>query len=332
MRAIIFYIILLSSLCSYSQNLVENGSFEDYHLVPKVALSETRKIKNWEKSGNSTDYYHADAGKKGYQNASTPINRIAFQEAMTGFAYAGFLLNNNEFLQTKLTETLVKDSLYFGRFYVSLADSSSYSGSKINMYLQEKRLSSKNSLREHTKLVPAIQNCENCFLEDTLNWMPVSGFYRASKDENYLIIACFNIPWNEGCKARNMKGYVYYFVDEVSLYKVKDSNQLLDHGIKKAMDLDEIIFDMDKSDIKSEHFPYLNKVIMLLEDNPFLNINLWGYTSNVGTEARNNQLAVQRAKSIQDFLLAHNIDENRINRVGKGENDLNKKTISLEFF
>lgn len=144
-----------------AQNLVLNGSFEEY--IGKYFDSQYAvKSIGWKYSQNSADCVHADFDiyakkylKKIKHSFSTPQNFFGFQVPLTGKGYGG-IWTNNEFLQTKLKTALIKDSLYFGRFYMSLSDSSNHSSAKYGMYLLKEALLKNSSLKDNSMLIHAI--------------------------------------------------------------------------------------------------------------------------------------------------------------------------------
>lgn len=52
---------------------------------------------------------------------------------------------------------------------------------------------------------------------------------------------------------------------------------------------------------------------------PAINLEINGYTDNIGTALANRELSQKRANRVRDFLVANGIDRNRIKVFGKGE-------------
>ena len=63
----------------------------------------------------------------------------------------------------------------------------------------------------------------------------------------------------------------------------------------------------------------LDKLVLLLKNNPALRIELGGHTDNVGADAANLLLSDNRAKAVRDFVVAKGIDGARITAKGYGE-------------
>lgn len=82
--------------------------------------------------------------------------------------------------------------------------------------------------------------------------------------------------------------------------------------------LKNIFFEFDRTNLKPESFVELNKVLVLMQDNPNLTIEIGGHTDNKGSVAYNNKLSADRAKSTAQYLISKGIDANRIKTNGYG--------------
>ncbi|NJN33343.1 MAG: OmpA family protein [Saprospiraceae bacterium] len=83
--------------------------------------------------------------------------------------------------------------------------------------------------------------------------------------------------------------------------------------------LKNVFFDTDKSILKSESFVELNKLKLLLTENPKMRIELRGHTDNVGSDASNLDLSTRRAAAVKDFLIQNGITADRLQSKGFGE-------------
>jgi OOP family OmpA-OmpF porin len=80
-----------------------------------------------------------------------------------------------------------------------------------------------------------------------------------------------------------------------------------------------VLFDFDKSAVKSKYNKDLEKVADLLKKNPGLKVRIEGNTDNIGTEAYNQKLSEKRAAAVKDYLVQkYGIDAARIDTVGYG--------------
>jgi outer membrane protein OmpA-like peptidoglycan-associated protein len=78
-------------------------------------------------------------------------------------------------------------------------------------------------------------------------------------------------------------------------------------------------FAFDKSDLLPESYPVLDKAVKLLNDRPSVNVEIQGYTDYVGTESYNQELSVERAKTVKAYLVSKGIAETRLTTVGYGK-------------
>lgn len=83
--------------------------------------------------------------------------------------------------------------------------------------------------------------------------------------------------------------------------------------------LNNVFFDFDKSVLKAESFPELNRIITLMNEKPGMQIEIAGHTDAIGSEQYNLGLSERRAKSVVKYLTDKGVAENRINTVYLGE-------------
>ncbi len=83
--------------------------------------------------------------------------------------------------------------------------------------------------------------------------------------------------------------------------------------------LNNIFFDSNKSTLKPESYPELDRVAAFLKDNPSIEIEIDGHTDNVGTDDSNNLLSSNRAKVVYDYIIAKGIATSRLKYKGFGE-------------
>lgn len=333
----LFVLLSFLPVFIHSQNLVINGSFEEYTGTYFDSHYAAISI-GWNFSQNSADCYHSDFDlyatkylKEIEYNFSTPLNYNGFQKPLTGNGYGG-IYTNNEFLQTKLKTTLIKDSIYFGRFYMSLIDSSSHSSANYGMYLLKEALSKNALLKDNSMLSPAIVNCNECFLEDTVNWMSISGLYKAKGGEQFLVIGNFTLRWWEDSKEAMENGTGrYYFVDDVSLELINNKTGIASYINNDNSSQDSIYFRTNIFDIEQKYHGYLNDILVFLSDNESINIKIYGYADATGTVKRNKELSLQRALSIKQYLLKNGLAPDRIITCEMGSLLINERKVEIAF-
>ena len=84
--------------------------------------------------------------------------------------------------------------------------------------------------------------------------------------------------------------------------------------------LNRIFFDFDKTTLRPESFPSLNKVVAFLNENPTTSIEIGGHTDSMGTDSYNINLSQGRADAVREYLVHEGIQKNRVVSVGYGEN------------
>ena len=120
----------------------------------------------------------------------------------------------------------------------------------------------------------------------------------------------------------NHKGYLFYsdhFALESNRLPFILNVPLLPIAMGGEVVLKNVFFDTDQYDLKPKSQTELNKLIMLLNQNPKLQITIEGHTDNVGNESHNQELSQQRAKAVYDYLVSHNVNEQRLAYKGFGE-------------
>jgi peptidoglycan-associated lipoprotein len=83
--------------------------------------------------------------------------------------------------------------------------------------------------------------------------------------------------------------------------------------------LNNIYFDLNKSDIKPASAAELDKLVELLEDNPEIKIEMSSHTDSIASHEYNIGLSQRRAESTVNYLIKKGIDEQRLVAKGYGE-------------
>ncbi|MHA7129922.1 OmpA family protein [Algoriphagus namhaensis] len=82
---------------------------------------------------------------------------------------------------------------------------------------------------------------------------------------------------------------------------------------------ENVFFDFDKFELKEESLSSLKRLLKFLQDNPNVNIEIQGHTDNVGQKEYNQVLSLNRAKSVQQYLVKNGMHPARVMVVGKGD-------------
>jgi len=97
-------------------------------------------------------------------------------------------------------------------------------------------------------------------------------------------------------------------------------SQTSDNQLKLNIPSD-ISFDTGRSDIKPNLRPILDQFASGLSNQPNTEVRIIGHTDNVGSDAVNDPLSVQRAQAARQYLAARGVDPNRIVIAGRGERE-----------
>jgi outer membrane protein OmpA-like peptidoglycan-associated protein len=82
--------------------------------------------------------------------------------------------------------------------------------------------------------------------------------------------------------------------------------------------LKNIQFETGKYELLSESYIELDKLILMLLENPKLQVQIIGHTDNIGKENDNQLLSSQRAKVVVDYLIGKKISAERLASKGLG--------------
>lgn len=93
----------------------------------------------------------------------------------------------------------------------------------------------------------------------------------------------------------------------------------------KAIRLNNINFNLDKSDILPASEPDLMYVVNLMKKNPGIKVELSSHTDSRASAAYNQKLSQRRADASVNYIVSKGIDRNRIVSRGAGESELLNK-------
>jgi hypothetical protein len=194
-------------------------------------------------------WYKATAnGPASYVNAcstdtalSVPINYgvgFNYQYAKDGDGYVGMFYlntaNQRNYYQTKLKDSLKTGHRYYAEYYVSVVNSVQLACNNQAILFTNKAVYV-DTLQHPYGVLPAnpqIVNYSNPIIDDTLNWVKVSGVITAQGGEQYLTLGNFKYDTQTVFKQFQPTGYygAGYNVDAVSVYALDSFNLKADAG------------------------------------------------------------------------------------------------------
>lgn len=96
--------------------------------------------------------------------------------------------------------------------------------------------------------------------------------------------------------------------------------QTQDNRLKLEIPSD-ISFDTNRSDIKSNFQPILQRFATTLQENPNTRVTIIGHTDSSGSDSVNQPLSVDRASRTRDYLAGRGVNPNRITIEGRGSRE-----------
>jgi OOP family OmpA-OmpF porin len=317
-------LLTLAFNLSVAQNLIPNGSFEQNRGCPN-ALNQLDSCLFWfnpsRDAHTSPDYYNQCSLT---DMTGVPVNIEGFQKAHSGNAYSGILTyiyipNYREYIEAELSSELQSNTCYHFKMYINLSNVSRYTSNEIGIYFSDTII---HSVKDYLPL-PFVPQINNTIIPDSESWALIEQNYTATGGEKFILIGNFkNDEHTKTSVANNIikhSALVYIYIDDVSLIACEEKKQKEDEPeIGKAFILKNISFETNKSVLLPASMPELDTLVKYLILNPKTQINIAGYTDNVGNEAYNIQLSLHRAKSVADYLISHGIALSRIKYNGYG--------------
>jgi len=223
-------IILSAPLISTAQNLVPNGDFEIYGIVPcdwsSSALEFNSSTSGWNSPTDATpDIFSTlipQACSNNQPNSTYPSCPNGHQAPNSGNIFAGFYthVENNdwrEYIQIHLSSPMLTYRIYNVELYVSLADYSEFATNNIGVWF------SKDS--SHFQQFGYLQNLTPQILfsnviTDTVNWVHLKQQITPTAPYEYLIIGNFMNDSNttiENVNPGTCWRRSYYYCDDVSV-------------------------------------------------------------------------------------------------------------------
>lgn len=230
MKKALSIILLCISVYCKAQNIVLNPSFEDtipcaiYPGPPQLVCTSWF----WASDG-SADFFSEQPNC--LYTAPAPSGPFGFQVAHSGIAYTGlstyrapYFSNpfGREYIEGRLIDTLKAGHIYCVSFYVVAADNCKYLTDAMGACLTTDSIYEPLTSTALINYTPQVTNPAGNIINDTLNWILISGTYIAQGGEKYITIGNFNDNSNTNIDSLNnsppLGNYgAYYFIDDVSV-------------------------------------------------------------------------------------------------------------------
>ena len=332
---VLLFCVLFCIANSMAQNLVLNPGFEDYFECP-TEINTTPNTKliapHWfSPSAGTPDLFNHCS-----KNTVTGVSNFAgVVNALEGKGYAGIISwkkdGFSEYLSTKLSSPLIKDTQYIVSFQYRLSRYSMYASDRMGLLI-----SADSIFVNHDKVL----NLETAYIrkraqaldEETGTWQKMEYAFLAQGGEQYLTIGNFSPAAQTKVKHMYWKhvqnpvleNAAYYYIDEVSVIpsitdslKIEKEKNEFSEAQFTPIPLTELKFDHDKSVIKPSSYAQLDRLVSYLEKNQD-KITITGHTDQSGNELYNLKLSEKRANAVANYLVYRGIKTSRIKVKGVG--------------
>jgi len=317
----IFSLVLLSSV-SFSQNLLANGGFEEENICMEYRVNCAPEA--WISSGDGFPNYFKNA-----QRAYKGEHCVAIE---AGFSYKSF---QRTFVRSRLICGLRKDHQYKLEFYIKsfheILDSIGVLFTSFDFLFGQKKL-------QNVVPSFFVRPVKGSFDKDS-SWQKVSMTFTARGDESFISIANFSRRDVNGSTNIPMEKHFFVLIDEISLtplsrreglcegwqknkqdiYDQDERHEFLRQSIRQnksdpptvlvrpftslevtdTLIIPDVLFATAKSELQKDGYRMLDSVCNKLRTKRIDSVVVEGHTDNTGTVQMNEQLAVDRALSVE---------------------------------
>ncbi len=202
-----------------------------------------------------------------------PSLPTGFQNAHRGKNFAGFLIgdagnlyNYREYIQNKLSQSLVDGNNYEISFYVS-SNVGSCNISEIGVKFYNQKLNN-STLLNLTNVIPDKLNDKTNFITDTLGWKKIVLNYKATGYENYIVIGCFTdstlLYYDiSNCDTTGWIGQIfprdYIYIDDVSISEMPFQSPIIPNVLTPNSDLINDVWRCDFSAFETVNCSIYNR-------------------------------------------------------------------------
>lgn len=245
MRIFLLFCCVCCAAGLNAQNLVPNPSFED-----TIQVNGQPGLDTWQTNIGTPDYF-SEYFLAPLERLQTPVNSRGNQSAFNGVAYFGFAvlnysqLNEREYLQIELIDSLRKGLVYEVEFYLSLADSFHYALADTDIGIVfKKQLESNNFDHEVREFRPYYTSDSAWDGSNKIDWQKFHYTHKALGGEKVLVIGCFlkdvditvtNL--GSGGISFFVKNSSTYYIDQISVQWKDTSTALEELRLEKALSL-----------------------------------------------------------------------------------------------
>jgi outer membrane protein OmpA-like peptidoglycan-associated protein len=332
------FVFLFFAENSFAQNLVPNGSFEEFFSCPGSYNYGTdgKLAPGWFSANRGTPDLFNSCSKG---DAGVPVNWAGQSKAYSGAGYAGiYCYTKNgyrEYVQTEFMEPLQAGGKYYIEFYYKLSSNSKYSIDRIGLYLDDSAKRRTDDFVIYSKPTYELL-LASAYTRTTGIWAKCGYTHLAKGGERYLTIGnfsnnqqtrTFHITFSKA-KEPLLDQAAYYLIDDVKVVRLdapkaeKKPPIIVGYPeivVNKTYVLKNISFEFDSYLLMGNSFEELDKWLAVIQSQPNWKIELTGHTDERGTDEYNLVLSKQRVESVATYLTKKGVETNRITTIGDGK-------------
>jgi hypothetical protein len=233
MKRIVFIISILfySTSKQKAQNLIANGSFENYTspidcgaggFSNYSTFPVNHVVDNWD-GYQSPDYFNSFCNPGGF---NAPNSYFGFNYSKNGNAFIGIGIYERggygkEYIYQQLSLPLQAGKVYCLSFFVNRADRFTYAIKNIGAFFSNNLQPLTNGYEINA--IPQVEN-QTGIISDTVNWTLIQGCFTANGGEQYITIGNFTSNFNTDTLNTNSTNLApgrettsYYYIDDITL-------------------------------------------------------------------------------------------------------------------
>lgn len=141
------------------------------------------------------------------------------------------------------------------------------------------------------------------------------------KDGSYKII----LPAGKVYSFMATKNNIYTVSQNIDLKDIKKYTEiernlyLTPIQVGSTVRMNNLFFVTGKSEINKWSYPELQRLIDLLKKHKAMEIEISGHSDNIGSDKVNNELSLERANAVRDYIIKNGVEGNRLKAKGYGK-------------
>jgi OmpA-OmpF porin, OOP family len=344
----------LTTPLTSGNNLILNPDFDCFYYKPVPVTYNGRTpiddwIPFWVTPGNYTPDYLSNL-----RTIDVLSNYFLFDfQLPEKFTYAGLGIYMepgaySEYIQGKLSKHLIKGHKYCVRITIAQPSYSGYSADRLGFVLSAGPI----SINENNESSFSPQVILPVSEVDNKRFVTLCDYFVAEGVERYISVGRFTTPDKLKIKARKnvpqsqfgINKSAYYLLDNIELNEIADTSECFCNIYRKdsvneppvknipvaktdlnklksgnTVILKNLNFAFDSFELLPGSDTILKELLDFLTDNPDVRILISGHTDDVGTDEYNQELSLNRAKSVYTWLAEKGIAPERLQFKGFGK-------------